>query len=743
VTEYFEELKPAPEPAGEKQAGPPAAGPTWVDVGGGAVPRAVPPRPAPAPRQLVPAAVAAPGTLGRARPARRPSSRLALPRSRRGRLLLAALAVVVVLGVASTVYASAKLSALPNPGAAPVLAKSTVFLDRNGDVLAEHNPQGQFHIVQRLAEMGKWAPLATVGAEDKDFYKHGALDPAGVARAIIVDTLARKPLQGGSTISQQLVKITVLQSDKTFTRKLKEALISNQLERRYSKDQILEMYMNRLYYGHGAYGIGSATKTYFGRAKETRDLSVGQAAFLAGLIQAPSGNDPKVHFDRARERQLYVLDQMVQGGFITRTQADAAGKEDIQSQLVYDTSYRESKAPHFIDYVAAKVEAQFGPDALQQGGLTIRTTLDPGIQAIAEQSVAKGVQAMSAMGVNNGDLLAARPATGEVLAWVGSADYGNQAIGGQFDVIRSPRQPGSSFKPYAYEAALKDHKITLSSCVQDRPTDFSGYRPLDYDNTYLGTMTARRALVLSRNVPAVAVAQKEGIANVINLADAMGIRSTLPPYLSTSIGGGEVTMLDHVQGYSVFADEGKKMPLITISRITDSSGSTLFDVTPGHQPNQQQVLSPSEAYLMTDVLKGYQSQWGLGWGRQMAGKSGTTGGSALGVHSDAWMMAYNRDIVVGGWAGNTGQNGAGRAISAFGVNTGETLLASFINALPADWNHWYQKPADLVARNGELYLPGTQNNPDCAQAPTPSNLAPAPAPRGGGGKKKGGDHGGD
>lgn len=636
--------------------------------------------------------------------------------------------LAVVLGVGSTIYARAQLADLPNPGAAPVVAKSVVFYDRNGNVLAEHNPQGTYHVVERIKEMGKWAPLATVGAEDKDFYKHGALDPLAVLRAIVVDTLARRPVQGGSTISQQLVKITVLQSDKTFSRKLKEAVIANEMEQKYSKDQILEMYLNRVYYGHGAYGIGSASKTYFGHDKTTATLSVGQAAFLAGMINAPSGNDPQVHYDRARGRELYVLDQMVKGGFLDKSQAGAAAAEDIQKELVYDTSYRESKAPHFVNYVISKLEAQFGPDAMQQGGMSVYTTIDPNLQALAEQSVAKGVQAMGAMGVNNGDLLAARPSTGEILAWVGSADYANQAIGGQFDVIRSPRQPGSSFKPYAYEAALKDHKITLSSCVQDTPTDFAGYRPVDYDNQYMGTMTARRALVLSRNIPAVEVAQKEGISNVINLADAMGIRATLPPYLSTSIGGGEVTMLDHLQGYQVFADEGRKMPLVSITRITDASGTVLFQVTPGQQDKQQQVLTPAESYLMTDVLKHYQDQWNLGWQRQMAGKSGTSGGSANGVHPDAWMMAYNKDMVVGSWAGNTGANGAGNPTTAFGVNTGETILAGFINGLPTDMNHWYQRPAGLVDRGGEIYLTGTEKMPDCSSS--------TPAEGDGGGKKK-------
>ncbi|HEY8740533.1 MAG TPA: transglycosylase domain-containing protein [Candidatus Dormibacteraeota bacterium] len=662
-----------------------------------------------------------------------------MPRSRNGRIFAAVALAALFLAVASTVYASAKLSSLPNPGAAPVLARSVVVYDRNGAVLAERDPQGQFHVVLRLSEMGKWAPLAMVGAEDRDFYKHGALDPTSVVRAAVVDTLAHKPLQGGSTISQQLVKITVLQSDKTFSRKVKEAIIANQLEHKYSKDQILEMYLNRVYYGHGAYGIGSATKTYFGAGKETRDLTVAQAAFLAGMIQAPSGNDPQVHFDRARGRELYVLDQMVQGGFLTRVAADAAAKEEIQKELVYDTSYRESKAPHFVNYVLSKLEAQLGTEAMQQGGLSVHTTLDPGIQALAEQAVAKGTQAMAPMGVNNGDLLAARPSTGEILAWVGSTDYNNAGIGGQFDVIRSGRQPGSSFKPYAYEAALKDHKVTLNSCVQDVPTNFNGYRPQDYDNSFLGTMTVRRALLLSRNVPAVQVAQKEGINNVIGLADAMGIRDPLPPYLSTAIGGGEVTMLDHLQGYQVFANEGKKMPLVSIVKVTDSSGAVLYQTTPGQQAKQAQVLSPAEAYLMTDVLKGYQNQWQLGWQRQMAGKSGTTGGSAVGVHPDAWMMAYNKDIVVGAWAGNTGAGGAGHPMSAFGINTGETTLAAFINGLPADWNHWYKQPSDLVSKGGELYLSGTQNTPSCQQS------APAPAPShggggGGGGKPK--DHGG-
>ncbi|HXA42226.1 MAG TPA: transglycosylase domain-containing protein [Candidatus Solibacter sp.] len=633
------------------------------------------------------------------------------------RLLMSAVLVAAVCATALFAYAKVVLADLPSPSQPPVLARSIVVYDRNGKVLAERNQQGVYHVVLSLDQMGKNAITATLAAEDRDFYNHGALDIPGIVRAIIADTLAGRPVQGGSTISQQLVKIDLNASQKSLTRKIREALVANALEKRYSKDQILEMYLNRVYYGHGAYGIGAATKTYFGSGKNASDLTPAQAALLAGMIQAPNGNDPLAHFDRARSRQLDVLHSMQNAGMLTAEQAAAAAKEDIRSELKFDTSYRATKAPHFVDYIVSRLEQMYGAAAAEQGGYSVYTTIDPDMQARAEHSVAVGVQSMAHEGVNNGMLLAARADTGEILAWVGSADFNNAAIGGQFDVIRSPRQPGSSFKPYVYEAALKSHKITLSSCVSDEPTDFNGYQPLDFDNSYMGRMTAQQALVLSRNIPAVEVAQAEGINNVISLAQQMGITSTLQPYLSTAIGGSEVTMFDHVQGYQVFANQGHKVPLMSITKITDPTGQALFEQKPGKQSGQLQVLSAAEAYLMTDTLKAYQNQWNLGWKQQMASKSGTSGASQIGVHQDAWMMAYNSNIVVGGWTGNTGANGAGNPISAFGVTTGSTMLADFINGLPAGYNQWYQQPSGLVSRGGELYLPGTENlNNSCLGA---------------------------
>jgi membrane peptidoglycan carboxypeptidase len=654
---------------------------------------------------------------------------------RRQRGWLAVVAGVALLLVSLGIYTVSAMRSLPEPGHESVLVRSIVVYDRTGKVIAERNPQGQYHVVLKLPQMGAYNKSATLAAEDRDFYSHGAIDSGALARAALVDLTTGQAVEGGSTITEQLVKIQLLSPEKSVTRKVNEAFLAWALEHRYTKDQILEMYLNRVYYGHGAYGLGSAAKTYFG--KEASSLDAAQAALLAGLLQAPSGYDPQLHFELAKARQEYVLKAMVQTHALSQDEADRAAKEDLRPLLKFDTSYRQSRAPHFVDYIIERLEAEYGSASVQQGGLAVYTTLDPDLQALAERSVQDGVRSLASMGVNNGDLLAVRPSTGEILAWVGSDDYGSADIGGQFDVIRSPRQPGSSFKPYVYEAALRDKKLTLSSCLNDSPTDFNGYRPVDFDNSYQGRLSARAALVLSRNIPAVQVAQKEGIGNVIDLAHSMGVKSDLQPNLSTAIGGSAITMLDHVQGYQVFADQGEKMPLMSITKVVDATGRTLFQGAPGDQAGKRQVLAPAESYLITDTLKDYQNQWKLGWNRQMASKSGTTGGSQAGVHPDAWMMAYNPDIVVGAWAGNTGPNGAGKPVSAFGVNVGSTMLREFINGLPSNVRNWYGVPAGISkGKSGEIYLAGTEGlaGNDCAGMGLPKS---GEGEGGGGPHKKG------
>jgi len=632
-------------------------------------------------------------------------------------------AVVGILFILSTLYVLWAVQDLPDPSQSVLAAGDVIVLDRNGKLIEDWSPAGHYHVNLNLNEMGGYAPAATLAAEDRNFYHHGAIDVGSTARALWVDVTTGGLNEGGSTITQQLVKIQLLTPQKSVARKVQEMVLAIALEQRFSKDQILTMYMNRVYYGHGAYGIGAAARTYFTR--DAKDLTAAQAAFLAGLIQTPSTYDPAVHYDLAHERELYVLDGMVVDGVLTRDQADQAAAEDVKAELKIQATARQSKAPHFVDYVLSSLENTFGSAAVQQGGLVVHTTLDLDLQQAADAAVKNGIKDLAWAKINNSALLAANPKTGEILAWVGSADFGNDAIGGQFDVVLAERQPGSSFKPYVYEAALRDHKITLATMLDDHTQSFNGYVPHDFDNGGMGMITARTALVYSRNIPAVEVGQMEGMNNVIALAQAMGIKSHLDPGLSTAIGGSDITLFEHVQGYEVFADEGKKEELNSIKSIDDGTGKTVYthDIGGG-----QSVLTPAESYLITDVLKQYQYKWGFGWNRQMASKTGTSD-NGHGQIPDSWIMAYNPDIVAGVWVGNTAPNGGGGTILAFGESVGQTIMRRFVNALPNKMRDWYAQPNGIVKGCGgqntqEIFLSGSS-----CPSPTPSpSASPSASP---------------
>jgi membrane peptidoglycan carboxypeptidase len=667
--------------------------------------------------------------------------------------------VVLVSGVLG--YILFTLRDVPDPGRAPALSRTITVYDRKGRVIERRNTDGQYYVNLKLTEMGPMVKNATLAAEDRDFYQHPALDFSRTASAAFSDIFHRGNLQGASTITQQLVKVSVNLTQRSVFRKMQEATLAFGLESQYSKDQILEMYLNRVFYGHNAYGIGAATRVYFGAGKQPRDLTAGQAAFLAGLINGPSYYDPQVNYEGAKQRQLYVLDGMVKKNWLTQAQAEEAAQENIQAELKYDVSFFKSQAPHFVFYVMREVERQLGAE-IQEGNVNIYTTLDLDLQSLAQKAVTSAVTSakLKREGVNNGDLMAVKPDTGEVLAYVGSADFGNNDIAGQVDVIQQGRQPGSTFKPYVYEAALKDRKVTLSSTLHDKPTNFGNYEPKDWDYPhFMGDITTRTSLLQSRNVTAVETAQIEGIDNVIKQAQSQGVKTKLKSELSTAIGGSEVTMFEHMQGYQVFANQGTLVPLNVITKVTDSQNTVLEPAQPWQPSGNSHPLSAAEAYLITDVLKDYNKTWGLGWKRQMAGKSGTTGANDQ-FHRDAWMMAYSPDIVVGAWAGNTSpntvNNGAGYcpsnqpkcaqpgAISVFGTETGQLILAPFINGLPSNMSNWYKKPDGIVSGSGcpgsgtgggEIYLSGTQNGVSCpTPTPTPTPTAtpeptPTPTPR--------------
>ena len=629
-------------------------------------------------------------------------------------------AAVGAVFLATTLYVLWAIKDLPDPSQDVLAAGDVVVLDRNGKLIEDWSPAGHYHVTLTLQQMGPYAPKAVLAAEDRNFYNHGAVDPTSIARAAWVDITQRGVNQGGSTITQQLVKIQLLTPERSFTRKIQEVVLAIALEQRYSKDQILGMYLNRVYFGHGAYGVGAAAKTYFN--KDAKDLTLGQAAFLAGLIQSPSAYDPVLHYDLAHDRALYVLQGMVSTQGLSDQDAAKAANEDVRSELHIQHTARQSKAPHFVDYVLTTLERQFGSAAVQQGGIVVRTTLDLGIQQDAQNAVANGVQDLSDLGVNNSALLAANPKNGDILAWVGSADYASDAIGGQFDVVLSKRQPGSSFKPYVYEAALRDHKITWATILHDRPTSFNGYTPMDFDNGGMGDIPARTAILFSRNIPAVEVGQMEGIQNVIDLAHAMGIKDQLQPYLSTAIGASDVTLFEHVQGYETFANQGQRVDLHAINQIDDSGGHTVFKY---ENPQSLTVLTAAEAYLMTDVLKDYQNQWNFGWNRQMASKTGTSDNGKGGI-PDSWIMAYNPDIVSGVWVGNTGPNGKGGLIRAYGENVGLTIMRRFVNGLPQNMRDWYTRPSGVKIGCGSdsqsPFLPGA-----CTTTPKPT-ASPSSSP---------------
>ena len=649
-----------------------------------------------------------------------------------GRVGGAAILILVLLGG----YIAWTLRDLPDPGQQDVLANTVTVFDRKGREIEQRNPQGQYHKLLTLKEMGRYAPAATIAAEDRNFYKEGAINWGATLRAAVVNVSAGHVEQGGSTITQQLIKIQLLTPQRSLFRKVQEAILAEGLNARYSKDQILEMYLNRVYYGHNAYGIGAASQTYFG--KEARDLTPAEAAFLAGLIQAPVAYDPRTHFELARQREVYVLRGMVAISAVSTSEETSAEAVDVKAALKSSNAERQSKAPHFVDYVISRLEKDFGSAAVQQGGFNIYTTLDLDLQSLAVKSVQQGVKELTADGVNNGDFLAVKPDTGEVLAWVGSADYYNDQIGGQYDVVLDARQPGSSFKPYVYETAFKARQLAPGSYVDDSPQTFAGnYRPVDFDGRFMGKMTARKALLLSRNVPAVQTGVKVGMVNVVNFAGSVGIRTRLAAVPNTAIGGSDVTLYDHVQGFATFANQGTRVPLLSITRITDTQGNVLNQTKPGSQDGRQVAMTPAEAYLVTDILKDYQNQWHLGWKKQMASKTGTTGATSNQTR-DAWILAYNANIAAGAWVGNTQANGPGGGINAYGELVGDTIMRYFVNGLPPEYSTFLRRPDGLVdakACDGtqDIFLTGTEKlgcagtQPSPSPSPSPS-ASPSPSP---------------
>lgn len=561
---------------------------------------------------------------------------------------------------------------IPNPSDLTnrEIAAATKIYDRKGQLLYDIY-QNQNRTPVKLSEIPNYVKEATISIEDKDFYKHGGFSVTGIARSVF-ELVVHRRVEGGSTLTQQLVKNALLSGERTVTRKLKEFILAIQVERTYSKDQILEMYLNEIPYGGTAYGIEAAANLYFG--KSAKDLDLAEASLLAGLPQLPSVYSPYgTHPELAKVRQKEVLGRMVEDKYITQDQAKAAQDESLS----YRTSKSEQgfKAPHFVLYVKEKLIEQFGDKMVEGGGLRVTTTLDYDLQKKAEEIVKKEVDNLQSAKVGNGAAVVLDPKTGQILAIVGSKDYFSTSLPEgckegatctfepNVNVAISPRQPGSATKPIAYSKAL-EKGYTASQTYMDVKTEFPGgdqptYTPVNYDGQYHGPVQMRYALGNSFNIPAVKNLALVGVKDVMDLGFRMGLTTWEPTAenvssvgLSLVLGGREVRLLDLASAYSVFANQGRQLDPVSILSVTDSKGKTLFEF---HESEGRKVLDPGITFIISDILADNGARTGAFGsnsilvipGKTVAVKTGTTD-----QKRDNWAVGYTQSVVVGVWVGN-------------------------------------------------------------------------------------------
>lgn len=540
---------------------------------------------------------------------------------------------------------------------------STRILDRKGQVLYEVYKDVNRSLV-RLDEVPSPVVAATLATEDADFYLHQGFDPLAIFRALKNIVFFRN-IQGGSTITQQLVKTALLSRQRSLVRKIKELVLSIQIERLYNKDQILQIYFNEVPYGGTAWGISAAAELYFG--KKVSDLSLPEAALLAGLPQSPSayspfGKEPQ----KARERQRYVLYLMESRGwvgkdgkrnFLSHAEAEKARKTPLE----YIKPGKGINAPHFAFYVKRLLEDKYGADLVATGGLQVTTTLDLDFQNKAQAIVHDEVEKVKALKVGNGALTALDPGSGEILAMVGSKDYFDESNDGNFNVaVDGLRQPGSSIKPLTYATAFS-RGLTPATLVLDVPTTFPGgeagkpYQPVNYDGRFRGPLSLRDALGNSINVAAVKILRIVGVASVIDKAKALGITTLQDPRrygLSLTLGGGEVPLLQMTAAFAAFANGGTKVAPVAILEVKDSKGNILESY---HPQVGSRVWSPEVSYLISDILAddnaraqvfGHNSLLNIPK-FNVAVKTGTSNDKR-----DNWTIGYTPFIVLGVWVGN-------------------------------------------------------------------------------------------
>jgi 1A family penicillin-binding protein len=567
------------------------------------------------------------------------------------------LILLVIVFIATAYFYILRDLPLPtklNSSSAP---QSTQIFDRNQKLLYSIYAIKNQNFLQ-LSEIPKQMQQATIAIEDKDFYKHGALDFRGIFRSFIANITHKEQLQGGSTITQQLVKNSLLTPERTIIRKIREAILSFATEAIYSKDKILEMYLNQIPYGGTVYGIEAASRTFFG--KKAKDLTLAQAALLAGLPESPTVNSPfGSHPEYAKKRQEIILDKMFEQKYITKKQRDTAKKETLKFQKLSNNIV----APHFVLYIKDLLIKKYGEKTVEEGGLKVITSLDSEIQEKAQTVVKENVDKLQGYHATNGSALITDPSTGEILAMIGSKDYFDEKIDGNVNITLAFRQPGSSIKPVNYAVGLiKGYNgatpfVDMPICF---PTiDGKKYCPVNYDGKWHGIIQMRNALGNSINIPAVKMLKLNGIPEMIATASAMGITTFTEPEkygLSLTLGGGEVTMLEMAQAYGVFANSGYKINLHPILKITDNHGKVLDSYDPPSSPIfGKKILPEGVAFIISDILADNNARL-LEFGsnsslwikdQTVSVKTGTTNDLR-----DNWTIGYTPDYVVAAWVGN-------------------------------------------------------------------------------------------
>lgn len=624
---------------------------------------------------------------------------------------------------------------------------TTHIRDRNGVELYKIY-RNQNRTLVKLSDVPLSLRQGTIAIEDAEFYQHPGFSIRGILRAISRNIKSGHSVEGGSTITQQLVKSALLSTEQTLQRKLKELILAMAVEIKYSKDEILEMYLNRVGYGGAAYGVEEAAQTYFG--KSVGQLTLAEAALLAGLPASPTAYSPYgTHPELAKARQQETLRRMVSEGFITWSQAEQASSE----QLKFTPPTTNILAPHFVLYIKELLAAKYGTSVVEQGGLDVITSLDLSIQKTTQQAVTQEINKVSYLHITNGAALVTNPQTGEILAMVGSKDYFDVAHDGNVNVTLRLRQPGSSIKPINYALAFSNG-FTPASIIDDSPITYKtagqpNYSPVNYDGKYHGRVTLRTALASSYNVPAVKLLAANGVSHMIEMGQKMGITTwgdTGRFGLSLTLGGGEVTMADMATVFGVFANLGQKVELRPILQVWDFKGRTLEEfrckkssisvhaaeaATEITSCDSQPVLDPKIAFMISDILSDNSARtpaFGPNSDLNLAGvavKTGTTNNLR-----DNWTLGYIPNRLAAVWVGNN--DNSPMSYVASGVTGASPIWRRIMVSLLKDTpTAGFSPPSDLTRiaictitgelacpacpSRSEYFLPGTQPKKACSE----------------------------